>query len=267
MPDSKKKIGQEDVPYSRADYRRLVAWPQRIRREAPFLRKILEQSPARIVLDLGCGSGEHCRFFSAEGFRAVGLDRSESMLAKAQQEALPETVEFKLGNIQTVDKQVQREFGAAISLGNTLVHLMKREELERTFVAIAQVLITGGIFLFQILNYERIFQKNIRYLPLNFQKTEDGERIFLRLMEVSENGIVRFCPTTLKYNPKDDPAVELLRSRIVELRGWQHNDLVPPLKKSGFRILATHGDMEGGPFEPLNSQDLVLVARLDNSPP
>ena len=152
-------------PYSRVDYRRMVAWPERIRREAPFLRKILERSPTPSVIDLGCGTGEHCRFLAEEGFNVVGLDRSESMLDKAGDEALPENLNFVLGEIQEVDQKVQKRFGAAISLGNTLVHLKSESELETGFNNLGQIIEENGLFLFQILNYERIFEKRFAISP------------------------------------------------------------------------------------------------------
>ncbi len=254
----KKDVPGED-PYSRVDYRRFVAWPERIRREAPFLKQILEKAPQRSVIDLGCGTGEHSRFLAGEGFQALGLDRSESMLAKAQETPLPPNLQFVLGEIQNVREVVPDRFGAAISLGNTLVHLTKRQDLERAFASLAHVLEFGGIFVFQILNYERIFEKNIRHLPLNFRQEEDGEVIFLRLMEFLEEGKVRFCPTTLKYNPLVDPPVQVVRSRMTQLRGWRRADLIPLLRSAGFSIPSIHGDMKGGPFEPEMSQDLVMV--------
>ncbi len=260
MEDSKKDVPGED-PYSRVDYRRFVAWPERIRREAPFLKEILEKAPQRSVIDLGCGTGEHSRFLAGEGFQAVGLDRSESMLAKAQEKPLGPHLRFVLGELQNVREVVPDRFGAAISLGNTLVHLTERQDLGRAFASFAQVLEAGGIFLFQILNYERIFEKNIRYLPLNFRREEDGEIIFVRLMEFLEEGRIRFCPTTLKYNPLADPPVQVVRSRMTHLRGWRREDLIPVLQGAGFTILSIHGDMKGGPFEPGNSHDLVLVAQ------
>ena len=260
MEDGKKGVAGKD-PYSRVDYRRFVAWPERIRREAPFLKQILEKAPKRSVIDLGCGTGEHSRFLAGEGFQAVGLDRSESMLAKSQEKPLLPNLQFVLGEIQNLKEVVPDRFGAAISLGNTLVHLTGRQDLERAFASLAQVLEPGGIVLFQILNYERIFEKNIRHLPLNFRQEEDGEIIFVRLMELLEDGRVRFCPTTLKYNPQADPPVQVVRSRMTELRGWKRDDLIPLLQSAGFSILSIHGDMKGEPFEPETSQDLVLVAQ------
>ena len=260
MGDRKETASGEDL-YSRVDYRRFVAWPERIRREAPFLKQVLEEAPTRSVIDLGCGTGEHCRFLAEEGFQAVGLDRSESMLAKAQEKPLPPNLRFLLGEIQQVSEVVEGRFGAAISLGNTLVHLTRRQDLERAFASLAQVLEPQGIFLFQILNYERIFKRSIRHLPLNFRQEEDGEIVFLRLMEPLEDGRVRFCPTTLKYRPQEDPPVQVVRSRITELRGWRQEDLSPLLQEAGFSILSIHGDLAGGPFEPWISQDLILVAQ------
>ncbi len=260
MAERVKPDSGDDL-YSRVDYRRFVAWPKRIRREAPFLMEVLEKAPTRSVIDLGCGTGEHCRFLAGKGFAAVGLDRSESMLAKAQEQPLPPNLRFVLAELQQVREAVKTQFGAAISLGNTLVHLTRRQDLKEAFASLVQVLEPRGLFLFQILNYERIFEKNIRHLPLNFRQEDDGEIIFVRLMELLEEGRIRFCPTTLKYNPQVDPPVQVVRTRMTEIRGWRREDLTPLLQSAGFSILSIHGDMKGGPFEPGNSHDLVVVAQ------
>ena len=38
-------------PYSRVEYRRVIAWDRRIAREGPFLRRLLQSAPDRSVLD------------------------------------------------------------------------------------------------------------------------------------------------------------------------------------------------------------------------
>ena len=52
--------------YSRVDYRRVIAWEARIRREGPFLLRLLADAPDDSVLDLGCGTGEHVAFFAEQ---------------------------------------------------------------------------------------------------------------------------------------------------------------------------------------------------------
>jgi hypothetical protein len=46
----------DDDHYSRVDYRRMVAWPERLRREGPFFEEIFRDASQRRLLDLGCGT-------------------------------------------------------------------------------------------------------------------------------------------------------------------------------------------------------------------
>ena len=244
----------------------MVAWPRRIKREAPFLRQVLADIPIRSVIDLGCGSGEHSRFLAAEGYSVLGLDRSDSMLAKASEQPLPPNLQFLLGELRDLSTLVERRFGAAICLGNTLVHLTAEEDLQRAFTGVAEILEDNGVLLFQILNYEPVFEGMVRYLPLNFRPEEEGgEAIFLRLMEPLGDDRVRFCPSTLKYDPEADPPLQVMRSRTVELRGWRRKQLLPLLKGAGLQVEEIHGDMEAGSFLPLQSQDLVILARKQSA--
>ena len=83
---------QPDAPYSRVNYRRLVAWETRITREGPFLRSLRDQAPDRSVVNLGCGIGEQVAFFATERTQAIRLDRSEPMVSvgKDDKKAAPD---------------------------------------------------------------------------------------------------------------------------------------------------------------------------------
>jgi SAM-dependent methyltransferase len=267
---SNDRPGPSDDPFSRVDYRRMVAWPQRLRREAPFLREILAKAPEKSVLDLGCGTGEHSRFFAEEGCRVVGLDRSESMIQKATEDPMPPNLSFILGDIVDMGPALRPKetapaatepFGLALSLGNTLVNVTVEEDMKKALRSLNGELCIGGLFLLQILNYERILEKKIRHLPLNFREDDEGETIFLRLMEDAGGGYVRFCPTTLTYRPDNDPPVEVVQSRAVMVRGWKHPEMTLFLEESGFELDAVWGNMERGPYDPQASPDLVILAR------
>ena len=115
-------------PYARLSYRRLIAWPARIQREAPFLGEVLAGAPSKRLLDLGCGTGEHARFLSEEGFEVTGVDASEAQLTQAR-EAGPGP-EFVRGDLAELGAAVTGPFGGAISLGNGLPHLNRETSVQ-----------------------------------------------------------------------------------------------------------------------------------------
>lgn len=249
-------------PYSRTEYRRVIAWTPRIEREGPWLLELLDRAPDRSVLDLGPGTGEHTAFFADHGARSVGVDRSESMIQAAREHEREGRGHFVQGDIREVDRLLASEpkFGLAICLGNVLPHLVEDRDLDRLFTAVHRRLLPDGKLLIQLLNYERIVSQGIRHLPLNFRDDEDGgEIVFLRLMSPLPGGRILFFPTTLVLDPSSDEPVRVSGTKRVELRGWQTDEVVGSLEACGFRP-SLYGDMEGGPFDRGSSADLVVLA-------
>lgn len=71
-----------------------------IQAEEPVVRAMLDPlSPGRAV-DVGCGTGRHAGFLSAQGFDTVGVDATDAMLSVARQR-FPE-VEFRQGRLEAL---------------------------------------------------------------------------------------------------------------------------------------------------------------------
>ncbi len=249
-----------DDPYSRVDYRRLIAWPERIRREWPFLQQVLPPPPARL-LDLGCGTGEHTRFLAEQGYDVIGVDSSETMLEKAREGGPFPRVTFIDGDIVRVGSLVEGAFDGAICLGNTLPHVRERRALDAFVAGLRDRLREGAPFLLQILNYEKVFATRQRVLPVNVRDNPEGEIVFLRLMTPREDGTVIFTPSTLRYRPDADPPLEVVSSRNVELRGWRRPELEEALEAAAFHERTSYGTVGNARYAPLDSPDLVIVAR------
>ena len=245
-------------PYSRLSYRRLIAWPARIQREAPFLREALAGAPSRRLLDLGCGTGEHARFLSEEGFEVTGVDASEAQLEQAR-EAGPGP-EFVKVDLAALGAAVRGPFGAAISLGNGLPHLFPAE-MALFLADLAQLLEPGAPVLFQVLNYDRILDQRVTSLPLNVRE-DDAERVvFLRLMDPRPDGTVLFNPTTLRWRPGEEPPVEVVTGKNVRLKGWRRTELETALSAAGFRVGEVFGGMKREAWDAATSSDTVVLAR------
>ncbi len=253
-----------DDPYSRVNYRKLIAWKKRIERESPFLRRLLDAAPDRSALDLGCGTGEHTAFFAEEGARAVGVDRSETMLAAAADHERAGHGRFVEGDLLDLGTALGDEppFGLAICLGNVLPHVKEDDELLRLLRGAHDALRPGGALLVQIVNYEGILSTGRRHLPVNLREGDEGEEIvFLRLMKDAGDGRILFFPATLelRHDDEEEP-LRMIQSRRVELRAWTRDSLSPVLAEAGLEP-SWHGDMHGGPFDAERSPDLVVVAR------
>jgi len=250
-----------DDPYSRVDYRRMVRWPERIEREWPFLRRAL--GPSGRILDLGCGTGEHSRFLAAQGFEVVGVDASPAMIAKATDTPVPANLRFVEGDIGEVAELVDGPFDGAICLGNTLPHLPDRRALTGFAAGLRRLLREEAVLVLQVLNYEKIFATGQRFLPLNFRPgNEPGEEVvFLRLMTLADDGSLVFTPSTLRLRPGAEPPLEVVSARNVRLRGWRRKELEEALDAAGFDHLDLFGTVGDTPYLPLDSPDLVIVAR------
>lgn len=260
MPDT-----DPNDPFRRLNYRRLIAWSDRIEREWPFLEHVLQAAPQQSVIDLGSGTGEHCRFLAEKGVRAVGIDRSASQIESAREfqgergELGPEFLE---GEIADLPGLTEERFGAAISLGNVLPYL-EDDDLRASLRALASRLLPGARFAAQLLNYHRIREQKIRHLPVNIRPAPeaDGEIVWLRIMTPAEDGHILFHPTTLLVTPGAEEPVTIHKTREILLRAWTWPELEAVLGECGFGAAELFGSMDRDPFDPDASHDLIFVAQ------
>lgn len=253
-------------PYSRLDYRRVIAWPERLVREKPLFTRLFASAPERSVVDLGCATGEHAFLFASLGMLVTGIDRSEEQV-RAARETADDAVErprFLSGDLRHLDAVLEdARFGAAVCIGNTLPHLQTPADLDLFLGGLARHLLPHAPFLLQILNYRRILDAKVRALPVNVRTGErPGEEIvFLRLMTPRPDGSLLFHPTTLRYRPGAEPPLEIVSAREVHLHPWTLEELEPAMTRHGLRVEETRGGMRDEPYLPAESPDLVLLAR------
>jgi SAM-dependent methyltransferase len=95
------------------------------------------------VLDLCCGTGQLSQKISALGYRVTGLDGSADMLKFARENA--PGVEFIQADARSFS--LKHKFPAAVSVFDSLNHIMTLKELTSVFRSVYAVLQKGGLFL------------------------------------------------------------------------------------------------------------------------
>ncbi len=63
------------------------SYAKQVQDRGPFMQRkkfVSMLPPGAKILDVGCGSGRDCKFFSQEGFKVTGIDRSEKLLEIAR---------------------------------------------------------------------------------------------------------------------------------------------------------------------------------------
>lgn len=239
-----------------------VDWPRRLVAEESLILEVLAAAPSKRILDLGCGTGRQARRLGELGFEVVAIDGSEAALARARADPAPAGVEFVLGEIGAVERSVRGHFGAALCLGNTLPYLLSAESVSRMLVGLKRRLLPGAPVLIHTLNYERALVGNQRALPVEFVPSSDGdgEMAVFRAIEPQEEGIVVLTTSAFRYRPTAVPPLELIDAGASQLRGWTSEEVRVMLDVARLPVRRISGDMQGTPFDPAKSWDLVILA-------
>jgi SAM-dependent methyltransferase len=112
-----------------------------------FEKLVLPKVPKNArILDLCCGTGQKTQILSERGYRVTGLDGSEEMLRFARENA--PAVKFILEDARTF--KLPADFDAAVSMFDSLNHVMTIDELTDVFRNVHNCLKTGGLFLFDM---------------------------------------------------------------------------------------------------------------------
>lgn len=241
------------------EYDRFVDWEARLRLELPFLEEALQSVDARRVLDAACGTGRHAVALAQRGYEVVGADLSPEMVARARAhaEAVGVPVRFVVAGFGALAPAVGSGFDALLCLGNSLPHLLTEADLAVALQDFAACLRPGGLLCLQDLNYDRVLARREAWLPLQAHHEGGEERFFLRHYEFEADGLLTFQVVILRRHATSEWGQQVLATR---LRPWRERELGLALEEAGFHRLQFWGDMQGAPFDPEESGNLVVTA-------
>lgn len=183
----------EDVRGS--SYDDFVDWDARLTREGPFFKELFEAEGTRRVFDVGAGSARHAILFATWGMDVVAIDPDPDMLEQARQnadrfqdeiEAAGGSLVIAEGGFGELHQLGLEKADALVCTGNALPHVAGRDGLTETLADFSSVLQPGGLLVLHLLNHGRLLAKRPRVIPPKLRETEQGTKVFLRVIDYPE---------------------------------------------------------------------------------
>lgn len=206
-----------------------------------FLDKELKENDK--VLDMACGTFSYGLELTKSGKEVFGIDLNEYMIEKAEKKSKEYNVEFfneDIRNINVIFKDIR--FKEIFCIGNSLVHLPFKSEIEDVIRKGYKILEDKGVFIISIINYDRIRENKIKELPEIINK-EHGI-IFTREYKYTENSEYIDFNCTLKINNEEEENIEY--NETIKLLPILKDELMKIINSLGFSKVSVFGDFNEG---------------------
>lgn len=199
-----------------------------------FIAKLKKQFDFKKALDIGCGTGSYTLAMARSGAEATGMDLSSSMIDKAKKNSLAYGLNIKFVNsgMEKMLSSVDGKFDLIMCMGNTLPHLLRKEDLRSMLTACGQLLNPGGHLVLNLLNYDRILAVKERIIGIT--RSENYE--FIRFYDF-EAPYVFFNLLEIDWR-EATPAHKIVSTKLYP---YTQLEVESALQQAMFKDLKVHG--------------------------
>ncbi len=201
--------------------------------ECDFIEDEIGRNKRLKILDLGCGTGRHSIELVRRGYQVIGVDLSDSMLARAREKAAGERVNVTFRKEDARNLPFVGEFDLVMMLCEAAFPLMETDEMNFKILAgTAKALRGGGKLIFTTLNgLFPLFHSVKDFIDSNAKEGNAAtEAMSFDLMTFREHSITKVVDDL--GNPKE---------LACEERYYVPSEISWMLKSLGFRTVEIFG--------------------------
>ncbi|MEM1320763.1 MAG: methyltransferase domain-containing protein [Bacteroidota bacterium] len=206
----------------------------------------LQPQPLAYMLDLACGKGRHSRYLASLGFCVTGIDLSTENIKFARQFE-GEHLSFYTHDMRHPFRINYYEF--IFNFFTSFGYFENDKDHIDSLVNVQKGLQKGGIFVLDYLNAEKVAQ-TMRYKR---EKTVDG--IHFQMRSSVEKGYI-----TKQIHFEDKGQQYQFEERV---RAFGLEDFKQMMKTAELKIEGCYGDYSLNPYEPRQSDRLIIIARKE----
>lgn len=220
--------------------------------QVDFVTKVAGEPP-KSLLDIACGTGGYSIELAKKGYAVTSVDLDYKMVDSLKNKVKSTDLHIKAmqADMLELNKKLDSKYDLVFCIGNSLVHLDGEEDIEKFFRESKKLLADKGALIIQIINYDRVLEKDIKALPTIENKDIGLE--FHRLYRYDNQINKVFFKTILKV---DEMEIE----NEIPLYPIKSDNIVKLLKNSGFNNIQLYGDFKESKFNKNESYALVVVA-------
>jgi SAM-dependent methyltransferase len=245
-------------------YDAVINWEKRLSREMPLLEELAWSAGPRVLVP-ACGTGGHVVALAERGFSVLGFDADEDAMAFAQQRINHKADAISAAGGEAKVRLLMMEqaadlgptHDAAFCLGNALPGISGEGQLLAALKGIAGALRAGGICLAQNLNYDLRWKEKAHWFPLLSGETAKEEVLLVKFADYEQEAINFHAMFLAREKAGAKWQSHIRSSRQTPL----FRDLLAQLlTRAGFGKVRFWGDYAKSPFDPAQSNDLLVAA-------
>lgn len=208
----------------------------------------LDRFPGGEWLDLACGSGGYSIELARRGQVVQGVDLSEEMIRTARLKAKEAGLAVDFDVKDMASDLGKNRFGAVLFIGNSLVHAHDLSHIQTVLNRVYDSLTERGVLILQILNYDRILDRQAYVLPVI---DRGGVRFERRYVPDGSHLVFQTVLTDQEHRVEHHVRLFPIRSSELQIA----------LANAGFQAIELHDDFTTAPFDSSATFALVATAR------
>jgi SAM-dependent methyltransferase len=204
-----------------------------------------DKSHVKDIIDIGCSTGHYTDKLTKDNYAATGIDFDESMIAWAKKNY--PSPSFHTMNMLDIES-LNLKYDLAFCIGNTAAHLTA-DEFDLFIRSVYNVLRPGGIWIFQVRNWDYVVTLNDYEFPV--LKAESQIQFIRSYSNIKGDSLqfnTRLMDNEKKVFEQSVPMYPISTERYVDIH-----------KKHGFTLIDHFGDFKKSPHSPNSDSASIFV--------
>jgi len=225
-------------------------WQSATHEQALILNKLFRNNgfddTARI-LDCACGIGTQSIGLASLGYHVTASDISDGEITEAKERAVKNNVKirFEHADFCALSETFSEQFDIVIAMDNALPHMLSKSALEAAIKSITNQIVTGGIFVASIRDYDALLMDRPPYSPPYIHKTDKGQRVSFQTWNWNDDHY-----KLIQYIIDDEKTLQISKFEC-EYRATRREELTNLLVSNGCSKVAWKFPEETGFYQPI----------------